>query len=108
MKVGTAKITLTAKNGKKKVVKIKVVKKKKTNKYLKLKKKSISLKKGKSTYIIIKKISKNATDKLVYKSLTKSKVKVDSYGKITAKKKGKGKISVKCGKAKVTVNVKIK
>ncbi len=107
-KAGTAKITIKADNGKKKVVTIKVVKKNKVNKKLTLKKTKVTVKKGKTYSIAIKKMTANATSKITYKSKKASVAKVDGYGLITGKKKGTTKITVKCGKAKKTITVKVK
>lgn len=107
-KAGTAKITIKTANGKKKVITIKVVKKEKVNKKLTLKKTKLSLKKGKTASIGIKKMTSGTTSKLTYKSGKKSVAAVDSYGVIKAKKKGKAVITVKCGKAKKTIKVTVK
>ncbi len=107
-KAGKAKITLTLANGKKKVVTVVVTKKAVTNKGITLAKKKISLKKGKTDVIKLKKLTKNATSKITYKSSNKKVAKVDAYGKITAKKKGKAVITVTCGKAKAKLTVTVK
>ena len=107
-KTGTAKITIAAANGVKKVVTIKVVKKEKVNKKLTLKKAKLSLKKGKTATISIKKMTSGTTSKLTYKSNKKSIATVDKYGVIKAKKKGKAVITVKCGKATKKIKVTVK
>jgi len=107
-KTGTAKITIAAKSGTKKVVTIKVVKKEKLNKKLTLKKAKLSMKKGKTATITVKKMTSGTTSKLTYKSSKKSVATVDKYGVIKAKKKGKAVITVKCGKATKKVNVTVK
>jgi uncharacterized protein YjdB len=58
-----------------------------------------SLKKGKTKILTIKLSPKTATDvKVTYKSSKPKIIKVDKAGKITALKKGKATITVKCGK----------
>lgn len=107
-KAGTAKITVKTANGKKKVITIKVVKKEKVNKKLTLSKKKLTLKKGKTTQIKVKKMTAGTTSKLTYKSGKKSIASVDKYGVIKAKKKGKATITVTCGKKKATIKVTVK
>lgn len=106
-KPGTAKITVKTSNGKKKVITIKVVKKEKINKKLTLTKKSLKLKKGKTAQIKVKKMTAGTTSKLTYKSNKKKVATVDKYGVVKAKKKGKATITVKCGKKKATIEVRV-
>lgn len=106
-KPGTAKITVKTSNGKKKVITIKVVKKDKINKKLTLTKKSLKLKKGKTAQIKVKKMTAGTTSKLTYKSNKKKVATVDKYGVIKAKKKGKATITVKCGKKKAKIKVRV-
>lgn len=107
-KAGKAKITLTLANGKKKTVTVVVTNKAVINKGIKLAKKKISLKKGKTDVIKLKKLTKNTTSKISYKTSNKKVAKVDAFGKITAKKKGKAVITVTCGKAKAKLTVTVK
>ena len=107
-KPGTAKITVKAANGKAKVITVKVVKKEKMNKKLALKKTKLSLKKGKTVVIGIKSMTAGTTSKLTYKSDKKKIAVVDKFGAITAKKKGKAVITVKCGKATKKIKVTVK
>ena len=107
-KAGTAKITIKTSNGKKKVITVKVVKKEKANKKLTVSKKKMTLKKGKTAQIKIKKMTAGTTSKLTYKSGKKSIASVDKYGVVKAKKKGKATITVACGKKKATIKVTVK
>ncbi|MFQ9516582.1 MAG: leucine-rich repeat protein [Eubacterium sp.] len=113
---GTAKITATSVDdtSKKVTITIKAVGKRKVNKVLKVKNKTVKLKKKSATaQIKIKKYTKKTTDKVTYKVKSGKKyVKVDKYGVITCKvKPGKkvkaAKIQVKCGKRKQVIKIKI-
>lgn len=107
-KAGTAYITIKSKDGAKSVkYKIKVVKKNKTVKSFTLKKKSVSVKKGKTVTLALKKITSGGTSKFTYKSMNKKIAKVNKYGVITGVKKGSTKIRVKCGSKTVYVKVKV-
>jgi uncharacterized protein YjdB len=115
-KAGTAKITVTSADGlKKQTVAVRVVKKAVTNKKLVLKSTKATLKKkGATAQITVKTLTSKTTSKISYKVKSGSKyVKVDKYGKVTAKtapgkKAVKAVIAVKCGKVtkKFTVNIK--
>lgn len=107
-KAGTAKITVKTSNGKKKAITVKVVKKEKVNKKLTVSKKKLTLKKGKTAQIKIKRMTAGTTSKLTYKSGKKSIASVDKYGVVKAKKKGKATITVTCGKKKATIKVSVK
>ena len=107
-KAGTAKITVKTKNGKKKTITVQVVNKAKKNQKLVLKKTAIKLKKSKKAQIAVKSMTKGTTDTITYKSGSKKIAKVDKFGVITAKKKGKAVIQVKCGNVTKTVNVTVK
>lgn len=102
-KKGTATITITDANGKSVKVKVTV---KAAPKKAKLKKSSITLKK-KKTYTIALKNTPSAN--VSYKSSNKKIATVSSTGKVTAKKKGRCKITVTTynGK-KATLKVKVK
>lgn len=107
--LGTAKIMVTSSDSAKKAVyTIKVVNKEKVNKTLKLTKNKLTLKKGASSRIAIKKITTGTTSTFTFKSSKKKVVSVDAYGIINAVKKGNAVITVSCGKktAKIKVNVK--
>lgn len=109
-KAGKTKITVTSVSNmtKKATITIRVSKKAKPNKKLSLKTKSKSLAKGKTYTVAIKTMTKGTTDAVIYKSLKKSIATVDQYGLVTAKKKGEATITVKCGKKKVKLKVKVK
>ena len=108
LKAGTCYITIESEDEEAvETVKVTVLKKAVKNKKLTLKKKKIKMEVGDTEEIEIKKITKNTTDKITYHSNKKKVASVNSYGIITAKKKGKTLITVKCGKktAKLTVIV---
>lgn len=107
-KAGTAKITVKTVNGRKKVITVKVVKKDKVNRRLILSKKKLSLKKGRTAQIKIKKMTEGTTSRLTYRSGKKGVVSVDKYGAAKAKKKGTAVITVSCGKKKAKVKVTVK
>ena len=83
-KAGTAKITVKTVNGRKRVITVKVVKKDKVNRRLILSKKKLSLKKGRTAQIKIKKMTAGTTSRLTYRSGKKGVVSVD-------KRSGQGK-----------------
>lgn len=107
---GTAKITVKSKadKSKKATITVSVSKKAVKNKTLKLKKTKMTLKKGKTYTVAIKSITKKTTEAVTYKSSKSGTASVDKFGVVTAKKKGKATITVKCGKksAKLVVTVK--
>lgn len=107
-KAGTAKITVKTVNGRKRVITVKVVKKDKVNRRLILSKKKLSLKKGRTAQIKIKKMTAGTTSRLTYRSGKKGVVSVDKYGAAKAKKKGTAVITVSCGKKKAKVKVTVK
>ncbi|BBF45278.1 putative glycosyl hydrolase of unknown function [Lachnospiraceae bacterium KM106-2] len=109
-KPGTARITIYAKDAPKKkiIYQIKVVKKDKKNGVLKLSKSQLTIKKGKTAMIAIKKLTANTTSKITYQSKSSSIAKVNAYGEVTGRKKGRTTITVKCGKAKVKITIVIK
>ena len=77
---------------------------------LTLNKKSVSLKKGKTFQIKVKIPKGTVCSKFSYKPDKKKIVSVSKTGKVTAKKKGTAKITVKAGnsKAKAVLKVKVK
>lgn len=106
-KKGTAKITITAYNGKTKVIKIKVVNAKKSLADAKVKIPG-KLTAGKVKQLKVKLSTKKATNvKVTYKSSNKKVATVDKAGRITAIKKGKTKITVKVGNKKITKTLKV-
>jgi uncharacterized protein YjdB len=107
-KAGTAKITVTAANGKSKTVTVVVA-----SKATKLKKVTAkfpkSLKVGKAYQLKVKLTSAKATGvNVTFKSSKASVLKVDKAGKLLAVKKGKATITIKAGgkSYKKTVTVK--
>lgn len=105
--LGTAKITLKKGNASKTVT-VKVVKRAKKNKTLVLKNRKLTLKRKKTAVIGIRKMTKNTTEPVKYRSSNKKAASVDVYGTIKAKKKGKSVITVTCGKVKKKINVVVK
>ncbi len=108
-KKGTATITATA-AGKTAACKVTV---KAAPTKLTLNKKNITLKKGKTFQIKVKKMNPKNTlcTKFKYTSKKSKIAKVSSKGKITAVKKGSATITVTCGnniKAKATIKVKVR
>jgi uncharacterized protein YjdB len=110
-KVGTATITVTMKSGAKASCKVTVQKATVQVSKLSVNKSSVTLKLSggvKTFYSVATKTPVTATDKVTYKSSNKKVATVSSTGKITAKKAGSAKITVKCGKKKKTVKVTVK
>lgn len=109
-KAGTAKITAASKTNKAKkaTITIKVAKKAKKNKKLTLKVKKKNLKKGKTYTVAIKSMTKGTTDAVTYKTNKKKIATVDKFGVVKAKKKGTAVITVKCGKKKAKLTIKVK
>ena len=112
-KAGTAKITVTLKSGISASVTVKVQKKAVTTTKLSvtgksLKKNKLTLKKGKSVTLTAVRTPITSTEKITYQSSNKKIAAVTSKGKVTGKKPGKAKITVKSGKKKVTISVTVK
>ena len=109
-KLGKATITVTTKLGAKAQIKITVIKGNVKTTKVTLAKKKVTLKKGKTYNIkpILTPIS--STDKVTYKSSKKKVATVSEKGKVKAKAKAKGNtvITVKSGKKKVKLTVKVK
>lgn len=108
LKTGTAKITVKSSNGLTQVVTVKV-----TSPATKVKltgKKTIKFKKGKKNTLKLKATvtPKNSTDKVKWSTSNKKVATVSQKGVVTAKKKGKVKITAKAGKKKATVKITIK
>lgn len=102
--VVTVKITLT--NGETATLQKQITVKKA---YIKLKKASYSVKKGKS--VTLKATAYGSSKKITYKIATgagKKIAKVSSSGKLTGKKKGTVKVTATSGKVKKTFKVKVK
>lgn len=108
-KAGTAKIVIKEKDGNTKTtVLVKGTKQEKKNKKLILVSKKLTIKKGKTAEICIKKTTSGTTSKVKYKSGNKKIANVNSYGIVSAKKKGSITIWVQCGKKREAVQVKVK
>lgn len=112
-KKGTAKITVTLKSGISASVTVKVQKKAVATTRLtitakSMKKNKLTLKKGKSAALTAVRMPVTSTEKITYKSSNKKIAAVSQKGKITAKKPGKAKITVKSGKKKVVITVTVK
>lgn len=111
VKKGTASVTATAHNGKKRTVKVTVSTKKIPSKKVTLNKKKLTLKKGKTYTLKAKMTPGNTTDSVTFTTSKKSVVKVvnKKTGKIKAVKKGTAKIKVKTSSGKTaTCTVKVK
>jgi hypothetical protein len=107
-KTGKAKITVTFKSGLTKTINVKVQAKTVTTKSIKGLKKSISLKKGKSTTLKPELNPITSSQKITYKSSNPKVATVSSKGVVKGKKKGTAKITVKSGSKKFVVTVKVK
>ena len=108
-KTGTAKITVTTKSGAKATCTVKVQKARVTTKSIAFAKKSVSLKKGKSVKLTIKRNPISATEKITWTSSNKKVATVDKNGKVTGKKAGKVTITAKTSNGKkATCKVTVK
>ena len=81
---------------------------KKTTKKIKLNRKKLTLKKGKTFKLKVTLTPKDSQDKITYKTSNKKIATVSKTGKIKAKKKGKVKITAISGKKKAVCTVKVK
>ena len=104
-KAGTAKITVKA--GKKKFT-VRIIVPKTATTDLRNVPETKTLKKGKSFKISVRKVPSGSEEKIAYKSSNKKILTVDSKGKVTARKKGTAKITVKSGKITKVVTVTVK
>lgn len=104
-KAGTAKITVKA--GKKKFT-VRIIVPKTATTDLRNVPETKTLKKGKSFKISARKVPSGSEEKIAYKSSNKKILTVDSKGKVTARKKGTAKITVKSGKITKVVTVTVK
>ena len=105
-KKGKATITVKSANGKQAACKITV---KKAPKKISFKQKSLTLKKGKKATLKVKLPAGTASRKLTFSSSKSSVAAVSAQGKVTAKKAGTARITVKTyngKKARITVKVK--
>ena len=80
----------------------------KTTRKIKLNRRKLTLKKGKSFRLKVTLTPADSQDKITYKTSNKKIATVSKTGKIKAKKKGKVKITVISGKKKVVCTVKVK
>ena len=81
---------------------------KKTTKKIKLNRKKLTLKKGKTFKLKVTLTPTDSQDKIVYRTSNRKIATVSKTGKIKAKKKGKVKITVISGKKKAVCTVKVK
>lgn len=101
-KAGTATITVTTKKGAKAACRLTVTTKPvRTSKITTDKK--VTLKKGKTLMLNVKRTPITATEKISFETSDKKIVTVNKNGKITAKKKGKADITVKTANGKKAV-----
>ena len=107
-KTGSAVLTVTLKSGKTATVKVKVQKKAVTTKKIKVNKKNVTLKKNKSYTIKATLNPITSSDKVKFTSSNKKVATVNAKGVVKAKKAGTAKITVKAGKKKAVVTVKVK
>jgi hypothetical protein len=108
-KAGKAKITAKALNGEKLTITVNVTKKAIPLKTLTLKKAPTSLKAGKARLLSVKTTPYQATNlKVTFSSSNKKILSVDKAGKITAKKKGTAKITIKAGNKKYATTITVK
>ena len=107
-KIGTAKITVTLASGYSTSFNVKVQKKKVAVKKITVDKKKITLKKKKSYKIKAELQPITASDKVTFTSSNKKVATVNAKGVVKAKKAGTAKITVKAGKKKAIVTVKVK
>ena len=80
----------------------------KTTRKIKLNRRKLTLKKGKSFRLKVTLTPADSQDKITYKTSNKKIATVGKKGKIKAKKKGKVKITVISGKKKAVCTVKVK
>ena len=80
----------------------------KTTQKIKLNRRKLTLKKGKSFRLKVTLTPADSQDKITYKTSNKKIATVSKTGKIKAKKKGKVKITVISGKKKAVCTVKVK
>lgn len=105
-KKGKATITVTSANGKKASCQVTV---KKAPKKISFRQKSLTLKRGKTASLKVKLPAGTASRKLTFTSSKRAVASVSAKGKVTAKKAGIAKITVKTyngKKASITVRVK--
>ena len=106
-KKGTATITAKLASGKVLSTKVKVQKGKVNTTKVTVNTKNITLKKGAKFQISAVRFPVTTQQGLTYSSSSKKIATVDKKGRITAKKKGKAKITVKSGKKSVKISVNV-
>lgn len=104
-KTGKAYVTVTMKSGASARCLIKVQKKKVTVSKIKVSASKLYMKKGQKLALRTIVTPLTATDKVKYSSSKKKVVSVNKKGMITAKKKGKAKITVRAGRKMKTIRV---
>lgn len=107
-KDGKATITVKANSKVSKKIKVTVKKKAIALKKLSFSKKKMAVKKGTVKFLSPKAGPSNTTAAFKWKSSNSKVVSVSKNGKITAKKKGKAKITVSSGKKKATCTITVK
>ena len=107
-KTGKATLTITLASGLKKKVTVKVQKGTVTTSKIKGLKSSVTLKKGKKLTLKPIRYPITSTQKFTYSSSNKKVATVTSKGVIQAKKKGTARITVRSGKKKYVVKVRVK
>lgn len=107
-KIGTAKITVTLASGYSTSFYVKVQKKAVVTKKITVDKKNVTLKKKKSYKIKAELQPITASDKVKFTSSNKKVATVNAKGVVKAKKAGTAKITVKAGKKKAVVTIKVK
>lgn len=80
----------------------------KTTRKIKLNRRKLTLKKGKSFRLKVTLTPADSQDKIIYRTSNKKVAAVSKTGKIRAKKKGKARITVISGKKKVICKVTVK
>ena len=80
----------------------------KTTRKIKLNRRKLTLKKGRSFRLKVTLIPADSQDKIIYRTSNKKVAAVSKTGKVRAKKKGKARITVISGKKKVICKVTVK
>lgn len=107
-KTGTTKLTITLKSGLKKTVTVKVQSGKIRTTKVKAAKTTLTLKKGKTATLSAVITPITSQEKVTYTTSNKKVVTVSTKGVITAVKKGTAKITIKSGRKKAVVTIKVK
>ena len=107
-KPGTAVITVKTAGGQRISFKVKVQKKKVTTTSVKVNKKKLQMKKGKSVKLLPTLKPITSSQKVTFTSSNKKVATVSKSGKIKARKRGKAVITVRSGKKKAVCRVPVK